>query len=136
MTPTEPAPERPRPPGSAADARARVRDLLHADGGPAPSRAVTDDILLVVTELITNAQRHGGGLTAFEAVVADGVITITVADASPLFPRASVRDGSPVPGGFGWPLVQRLSCKVSVLPAPDGKTIRVVMGTGRGAELH
>ncbi|EGX56433.1 regulatory protein [Streptomyces zinciresistens K42] len=122
----------PRRPATAAAARSHVRRLLQraATPGQASPQAVVDDILLVVTELVTNAVRHGGGLTAFDARLDADTLTVSVSDASPVPPRAVARDGSATPGGFGWPLVLRLGGHVTVTPTAAGKTIRVVMGAG------
>ncbi|MFG2547469.1 ATP-binding protein [Streptomyces sp. NPDC048594] len=116
------------PPLSAATARDRVRELL-LTCDPAPPSQVTDDILLVVTELVTNAGRHGGGLIAFDAHLVEGTITISVTDASPVVPHTHASDRVGAPGGFGWPLIQLLSDEVSVRTTAAGKTIRAVLGT-------
>ncbi|MFJ5776931.1 ATP-binding protein [Streptomyces sp. NPDC093094] len=118
-----------RPPTTAAVARSQVRRLLR--GRPAaPSDAIVDDILIVVTELITNAFRHGGGMTAFDAFLDDGFLVVRVTDASTAPPRTVPRDDPAAPGGFGWPLVQRLSRHVTVTAVPGGKTIQVVLAAG------
>ncbi|MEU6458052.1 ATP-binding protein [Streptomyces sp. NPDC047065] len=116
------------PPLSAATARDRVRELL-LTCDPAPPSQITDDILLVVTELVTNAGRHGGGLIAFDAHLVEGTITISVTDASPVVPHTHASDRADAPGGFGWPLIQLLSDEVSVRTTAAGKTIRAVLGT-------
>lgn len=116
------------PPLTAATARDRVRGLL-LTCRPAPPPQVVNDILLVVTELVTNAGRHGGGLIAFDARLAEGTITISVTDASPVVPHTHARDRANTPGGFGWPLIQLLSHEVRVRTTATGKTIRAVLGT-------
>ncbi|WOI61248.1 ATP-binding protein [Streptomyces fradiae] len=144
-TPDARPPTAGRPPGDPADgrhravaaARARVRGLLRTRAaGPVPPR-VEDDVLLVVTELVTNALRHGGGVTAFHAELdGDGdALTVEVADASPAPPHTRPHGDDPaaVPGGFGWPLVRRLSHRVAVTPTPGGKTVRAVLRLGPGA---
>ncbi|MEV6088229.1 ATP-binding protein [Streptomyces parvulus] len=128
MTTAETEADRLEPPVNAATARDRVRGLLQTRS-PLPSPRATDDILLVVTELVTNAKRHGGGLTAFEARLGEDSITISVSDASSVVPHTDPRGGSVAPGGFGWPLVQLLSREVSVHTTAAGKTIRAVLGT-------
>jgi anti-sigma regulatory factor (Ser/Thr protein kinase) len=70
-------------PEAAAFARSRVRDALVTHG----MSARADTAVLLVSELVTNALRHGGG--PHELVVAldaDGV-TVTVGDRSPASPR-------------------------------------------------
>ncbi|MET9730372.1 ATP-binding protein [Streptomyces sp. NPDC006458] len=125
----EPAMDRQRLPDSAAAARSRVRHALMGRPGPAPAREVVDDVLLVVTELVTNALRHGGGITAFDVLHDGDTVTLRVGDASTTPPRTVPRTDPAAPGGFGWPLVQRLCRRVTVTAAADGKTIEVVMGT-------
>ncbi|MGW2173733.1 ATP-binding protein [Streptomyces sp. NPDC001705] len=116
------------PPLSAGTARDRVRELL-LTCDPAPPPRVVDDILLVVTELVTNAGRHGGGLIAFDARLAEDTITVSVTDASPVVPHTHARDRAGAPGGFGWPLIQLLSEEVWVRTAAAGKTIGAVLRT-------
>ncbi|MCZ7456566.1 ATP-binding protein [Streptomyces sp. WMMC940] len=114
-------------PGTAAAARERVRRLLdgHA-GAPLPPRVV-GDILLVTSELVTNALRHGGGLASFHAELDGGTVRIRVTDRSPTPPSTVPRRRVTTPGGFGWPLVQRLSRSVTITPAPGGKTVEAVL---------
>ncbi|MDI9835367.1 ATP-binding protein [Streptomyces sp. KAU_LT] len=121
-------------PVTAAMARSHVRALLgdraeRADASP----TMVDDILLVVTELVTNAVRHGGGLLAFDATLDGDLLTLEVTDASPTVPHTVPRTRAATPGGFGWPLVQQLSREVTVTPTAQGKTIRVVMAAGPDA---
>ncbi|MET9931758.1 ATP-binding protein [Streptomyces sp. NPDC006324] len=121
MTTTEPHTTPRTLPSTAGAARDQVRDLLHTTGCAPPPQSVIDDILLVVSELVTNAHRHAGGLTGFTAHVADGTLTVRATDASPSDPTT--------PGGFGWPLIQKLSRHVTVTPLGTGKTIQVVLDT-------
>ncbi|MFE1442203.1 ATP-binding protein [Streptomyces sp. NPDC058739] len=123
------APQRLRLPATAAEARSRVRDALAAHAGPAPG--TVDDALLVVTELVTNALRHGGGVTAFGVLLDGDSLTLRVGDASPRLPLTVARTDPAAPGGFGWPLVQRLCRRVTVTVTENGKIIEAVMGTRR-----
>ncbi|WNI14461.1 ATP-binding protein [Actinacidiphila sp. ITFR-21] len=119
-------------PDSAAAARIRVRGLLAGhrappDGGlPLEDRVVTD-VLLVTSELVTNAIRHGGGVTGFAATVEDGFVCLVVSDASSARPtRSPAEPGRP--GGYGWPLVCLVADEVTVTPHPGGgKSISVRM---------
>ncbi|MFD9722733.1 ATP-binding protein [Streptomyces sp. NPDC059072] len=113
------------PPVSAAAARARVSEVLLRAGVGLDTPSVAD-ALLVTSELVTNAIRHGGGVTAFRAVVAEDLLSLSIGDASPLVPAA--RTGTVErPGGFGWPLVQRLAERVECRTHSDGKTISTVL---------
>ncbi len=129
MNTTDTDPGRLRPPFTAATARDHIRHLL-LTGAPGTLPVVVGDVLLVATEMITNAERHGGGMTAFDARLTDDSIVISVTDASPDVPRSTPRSNPMAPGGFGWPLIRRLSRHVAITPTRTGKTIRVVIGTG------
>ncbi|MEV6582755.1 ATP-binding protein [Streptomyces sp. NPDC051582] len=114
-----------RPPGSAADARARVCEVLLLAGVSLDS-VTAADALLITSELVSNAIRHGGGVTAFRADIADGLLSLSIGDASPLLPAP--RTGTVErPGGYGWPLVQRLAERVDCRTHPEGKTISTVL---------
>ncbi|WP_129843404.1 ATP-binding protein [Streptomyces sp. RFCAC02] len=128
----------PRVPTSAAAARGRVQYLL-AGRHPAPGVDPRDDltladILLVTSELVTNAIRHGGGVTGFSAAVSGNDLLLSVSDDSDELPRTVTHSdaaGRPAVGGYGWPLINRLSSDVSVVPgAGGGKTIHVVVPLG------
>ncbi|MCX5231910.1 ATP-binding protein [Streptomyces sp. NPDC006553] len=131
-----PAPNGKRPlvPHDAAEARARVAEALEAAAtlaGGTPSTTAVGDALLVTSELVTNALRHGGGLTGFGVELDPGGVTITVADASGELPhltdgRGAERASGPAEGGFGWPLVRLLAQEIRLtLPPEGGKTIEV-----------
>lgn len=113
-------------PRSASEARHLVEDLVH-DQLPTLSAAdrageAVSDMLLVTSELVTNAIRHGGGITGFWAVLdADG-LRLAVRDRSDTVPFVRRRDPTdPVPiGGYGWPLICRLASEVTVTPCPGG----------------
>ncbi|MCY0963440.1 ATP-binding protein [Streptomyces sp. H27-H5] len=129
MTVATPAPHAPAPPAAdstrvpatAAAARARVCDLLRRAGISLDS-VTAADTLLVTSELVTNAIRHGGGLTAFHTEIADDTLLLSVADANPHAPEP--RTGTPDrPGGYGWPLIKRLTERVDIRSHLDGKTI-------------
>ncbi|MBP0456935.1 ATP-binding protein [Streptomyces montanisoli] len=106
----------------AAEARHRAAALL-ADLNPAVQETMAADVLLVVSELVTNAVRHGGGVAGYSVTVEEGSVVVEVTDRSTRLP--SVRDtGELVPGGFGWPLVCRLAHTTLVRPHASGKTIQ------------
>ncbi|MDQ0795779.1 ATP-binding protein [Streptomyces sp. B1I3] len=115
-------------PRNAAAARDAVTRLLEAQfcglGGEGPADVVVADALLVTSELVTNAVRHGGGLTGFRAeIIGDGLL-LTVTDASTRPPVTTERDPAAAPdGGYGWLLVRRLAKRVAITYLPDGKHI-------------
>ncbi|MGW1935025.1 ATP-binding protein, partial [Streptomyces sp. NPDC001919] len=95
-----------------------------------PSATAVGDALLVTSELVTNALRHGGGLTGFRVEVDRDALAVTVADASRELPhvrrRRAQRVSGPGEGGFGWPLVRLLARGIRLtLPPGGGKIIEV-----------
>lgn len=121
------------PPATAAAARTLVREHM-ALGAPElqdeeAAARVLADALLVTSELVTNAIRHGDGLTAFDLWITDDGLILNVADAStcpPVTTDPKSREKGQV-GGFGWPLVCRLAQHVAVTALPDGKQITVLI---------
>ncbi|MFJ6716616.1 ATP-binding protein [Streptomyces sp. NPDC091265] len=117
-------------PENAAAARDAVMRLLTSQFCGLVSEGLAADVvvadaLLVTSELVTNAVRHGGGLTGFAAELTDEGLRLVVADASPDLPVASDSEGSGVGrvGGYGWVLVSRLAKQVSVSVHPGGKSV-------------
>lgn len=118
---------------TAAAARALVQeeivlkapDLQDAEAGA----RVLADALLVTSELVTNAMRHGNGLTSFDLWIAGDGLILNVADASTRLPvTTDLRDRrKDQVGGYGWPLVCRLARHVAVTVLPDGKQITVLI---------
>ncbi|MFE9122277.1 ATP-binding protein [Streptomyces sp. NPDC007172] len=90
------------------------------------ARRLYEDALLVASELVANALRHGGGITRFSACVHDDVLVIHVSDRSRARPRRLPRDPA-VPGGFGWLMVENLARTVAVELDASGKTIKAVL---------
>ncbi|MFJ8630755.1 ATP-binding protein [Streptomyces sp. NPDC093568] len=98
---------------------------------PTTERALMD-LQLVVSELVTNAIRHGGGLAGFEVdLVPDGV-RLTVHDYSETVPSAAYGPGT-LPqthegSGYGWPLIIRLSREIHIeRRRGGGKTVSVLV---------
>ena len=111
-----------RPPGppvaitNAATARRHVRAFVgerwRSPAGP-PTEQSMIDLILVVSELVTNAVRHGGGIAGFDVALTPEGVRLSVRDHS-----AAVPVGLHGPGalprahegnGYGWPLINRLS---------------------------
>ncbi|OKK21923.1 hypothetical protein AMK16_01350 [Streptomyces sp. CB00455] len=112
-------------PATAAAARETIGALLQHAGISLDS-VTAADALLVTSELATNAIRHGGGITAFHGDIADDALHLTIGDTSPRAPAP--RTGSPDhPGGYGWPLIQRLTEHINITVHPGGKTISTTL---------
>lgn len=109
-------------PGCIAAARQAASAFLrhHAAHTPEARRTFHDDVVLVVSELVTNAVRHAPGSFVMELGLLPDGVGITVRDTSPGLPRFRTPD---LTGGRGWPLVQTLTRRVCVVPLPDGKAI-------------
>lgn len=120
---------------SAAAARSYVRSVVEEHGrarsGPAGERAVMD-LLLVVSEVVTNAIRHGGGLAGFEVALLPAGVRLSVHDYSDAVPSAAYGPGT-LPqthegSGYGWPLIIRLSREIHVeRRRAGGKTVTVLV---------
>ena len=106
-------------PSRAAEARDAAAGFLTALR-PAPPARTAQDLLLVVSELVTNALRHAGGVTRMRLVANHHSVCVIVEDPSPLPPQDRVPDLNGISGGFGWPLVRRLAGTVHVRHRPDG----------------
>ncbi|MFD9974036.1 ATP-binding protein [Streptomyces sp. NPDC059017] len=132
-----------RPDVTAAAARDHVRRLLSSAPGsratsptarthasadiqpdaPSGTSTVLADALLVASELVANALRHGGGVASFTASLNGDTLRISVADRTVEAPRCKRSADEVLPGGHGWPLVQRLCRSVEIITSPGGKTI-------------
>ncbi len=105
------------------DARLIARDVLAAHG---VAERLVDDVLLVVSELVSNAVRHAGGVTDFHVRHLRDCVAVDVSDATSQCPRMP---GTPVevPGGFGWLLVNRIADRTEIRCGLGGKTITALI---------
>lgn len=105
----------------------RARDLARgfADNLDPPLETETAETLaLVVSELTTNALRHGGGRYVLRLGAGSETVDIAISDPSPVPPRERTPDLNGGTGGFGWHMIRRLSSEVTVRSGPGpGKTI-------------
>lgn len=90
------------------------------------------DLLLVVSELVTNAIQHGGGLAGFEVDLLPEGVRLSVHDYSDAVPPAAYGSGT-LPhahagSGYGWPLIIRLSREIHIeCRREGGKTVSVLV---------
>lgn len=102
-------------------ARAFARSL-----DPAPSAKTEETLALVVSELATNALRHGGGRFTLELRADADTVHVAISDPAPAPPRERTPDLNGGTGGFGWPMIRRLTRSVDITQGPGpGKTIHV-----------
>lgn len=83
-----------------------------------------DSAAVVVSELVTNAVRHGGGLVALSLEAHEGQVVVAVADGSSVVPRR--RDPDDV-GGRGIALIEALAVNWTVHNHHGGKQVRVTL---------
>lgn len=95
---------------------------------PPPSSSAVQDLLLLVSELVTNAVRHAGAVTALAFGADENTLYVQVADPSTVRPQPRAPDLRGRTGGFGWPLILRLARKADIRDRGDqGKIILVSM---------
>ncbi|MFI1568795.1 ATP-binding protein [Streptomyces sp. NPDC020490] len=120
---------------TAAAARAHARSVVREQWESAARTAREEDVidlLLVVSELVTNAIRHGDGLAGFDVVAVPEGVRLTVHDNSDVVPGVAYGSGALPAGhhgsGYGWPLIIRLARDI-VIETRDGggKTISVLV---------
>ncbi|MFG1811536.1 ATP-binding protein [Streptomyces sp. NPDC049040] len=123
--------------GAAAAGRDFTRRALAEFGWPldgsgaAPNAA--DDVVLLVSELLSNACQYGSA--PYRVALCDygpvdgGTVRVEVSDASPAEPVMRNLDTPGAPGGYGMRLVDRLARSWGVDPDADGagKTVWLEM---------
>lgn len=120
---------------SAAAARRHVRAFVgerwRSKTGP-PTEEAMIDLILVVSELVTNAVRHGGGIAGFDVTLTAEGVRLSVRDHSAALP-VGIHGPGVLPrahegSGYGWPLINRLCSEVDVeRRTAGGKTISVLV---------
>ncbi|WP_426367557.1 ATP-binding protein [Streptomyces sp. E-08] len=80
---------------------------IPADGEEAEERV--EDVLLLVSEVVTNACLHAGGPEELVLRHGDGLLRVEVYDASPEHPHIRVPRSAALPGGHGLLVLNRLA---------------------------
>ncbi|MGX4694093.1 ATP-binding protein [Streptomyces sp. JNUCC 63] len=120
-------------PGCIAAARsfaAHFLDQLRTEWCAEIGRRSGDALLLVVSELVTNADRHSNGPYILELEGTDVSVDVRVYDSSAALPRRFSRDPRRV-GRHGLEIVHALASEVTVERVPVGKRVRAVVDLGR-----
>ncbi|OKK22926.1 ATP-binding protein [Streptomyces sp. CB00455] len=112
---------RPQRVAQARQAASQFLARLH----PSLSASAAQDVVLLVSELVTNAIRHAGGVTAMVLRARPDSIEVVVEDPSPVAPQDRSPDLTGRTGGFGWPMVRRLARAVAVQRGPGGGKVIV-----------
>ncbi|WP_406859208.1 ATP-binding protein [Streptomyces sp. HUAS MG47] len=108
--------------GECRDRTAEVLEEWFGRDGSA-RRAAVDDVLLLVSEVVTNAHTHGG--TPYELLLqrSGDRLWVQVSDTSPVPPRPHGRHRAGHPSGHGLYLVERLADAWGSVPRGDGKVV-------------
>ncbi|MFJ8947411.1 ATP-binding protein [Streptomyces sp. NPDC102395] len=115
-------------------ARDFARQALYAWGwlpaATADQRAAAEDVLLVVSELVTNACLHAEGPEGLLISCDNKVIRVEVSDRGTGQPAPRTPHRAGRPGGHGMFIVQRLCLDWGVVRAPGvaGKTVWAELG--------
>ncbi|MFC8452339.1 ATP-binding protein [Kitasatospora sp. NPDC057223] len=116
-------------PGSCVRARESAALFLNTLAAQTPAReaGAADQVLLVVSELVTNSVRHAPGPFVLILRAQPDGVRISVRDTSEVLPTPRTPDlvnG----GGFGWPaIIQCLATDIDVVTHPGGKEIHAVL---------
>jgi len=116
-------------PGCIAEARsfaAHFVGRLRTEWCATIERRAEDEVLLVVSELVTNADRHSNGPYILELEGTDTAVTVYVYDSSGALPRRFPRDPERV-GRHGLEIVHALAKRVTVERVPVGKRVCAVV---------
>lgn len=90
--------------------------------GPEEPGDVVEDVLLLVSELVTNACLHAGGPEELVLSRSANRLRVEVADADPRRPRRKVRNLAR-PGGHGLIIMERLAHSWGAEPRGTGKVV-------------
>ena len=110
-----------------AEARRFVRDSI----GPVPRR-ISDDAILLTSELVTNAVRHGAGEIHCCLWTGPTVVRVEVSDAGSSFPTPVDVDADAL-SGRGLHIVSTVAARWGAAPDPSnqGKTVWFEIETGQ-----
>ena len=105
----------------------RAREWLRAFLGRRIPVAQADDAILVVSELVTNALRHGlGDVVVRTSIEEPTSVRLSVTDSGPEQPTLLPLDPTRI-GGVGLRIVDEVAASWGVVPFPGGKTVWVVI---------
>ena len=116
-------------PGCIAEARsfaAQFLDQLRTEWCAEIGRRSGESLLLVVSELVTNADRHSDGPYILELEGTATSVIACVYDSSSTLPRRFPRDPARI-GRHGLEIVHALAGEVTVERVPVGKRVRAVV---------
>lgn len=105
--------------------------------GPEGPSDVVEDVLLLVSELVTNACLHAGGPEELVLSRSAEWLRVEVADADPRRPRRKVQSDLSRPGGHGLIIMERLAHSWGSEPRGTGKVVwlEVRLSPARGQRM-
>ncbi|MEU4013254.1 ATP-binding protein [Streptomyces pseudogriseolus] len=121
-------------PGCIAEARhfaAQFLEQLRTEWCATVNAKAEGAVLLVVSELVTNADRHSDGPYILELEGTDTTLTVAVYDSNGTLPRVFPRDPQRI-GRHGLEIVRALARDVGVERVPVGKRVRAVIDLDNG----
>ncbi|MEU0287079.1 ATP-binding protein [Streptomyces sp. NPDC052492] len=121
-------------PGCIAEARhfaVQFLEQLRTEWCARIDARVDGAVQLVVSELVTNADRHSDGPYILELEGTESSLTVAVYDSSGTLPRVFPRDPQRV-GRHGLEIVRALAQDVAVERVPVGKRVRAVLDLTKG----
>ncbi|MGW2639868.1 ATP-binding protein [Streptomyces sp. NPDC001348] len=116
-------------PGCIAEARsfaAQFLEQLRTEWCARIDARADGELLLVVSELVTNADRHSNGPYILELEGTDSAVSVSVYDSSVALPRRFPRDPQRV-GRHGLEIVHALAAEVTAERVPVGKKVRAMV---------
>ncbi|MGW2613674.1 ATP-binding protein [Streptomyces sp. NPDC001500] len=116
-------------PGCIAEARAFAShfvEQLRTEWCATAGDRVTGEVMLVVSELVTNADRHSNGPYILELEGTDSSVTVCVYDSSDALPMRFPKDPQRV-GRHGLEIVHAVAAEVTAERVPVGKRVRAVL---------
>ncbi|MFJ1646871.1 ATP-binding protein [Streptomyces sp. NPDC088258] len=120
-------------PGCIADARllaVQFLQQLEAEWLATLGERTSGDLLLVVSELVTNAERHSHGPYLLELEGTDRQVVVTVYDSSSVLPRRYEQDPARL-GGHGMEIVHAIADGLLAERVPVGKRVQAVFDLER-----
>lgn len=105
---------------------ARFLEQLRTEWCAAIDDRADGELLLVVSELVTNADRHSNGPYILELEGTDSAVAVCVYDSSAALPRRFPRDPQRI-GRHGLEIVHALAVEVTAEHVPVGKRVRALI---------
>lgn len=110
-------------------APALARELVETRAGPALSADALCDVLLMTSELVTNAVAHATGAITLDVELVDEAIRVAVCDDNPS-PALPAQRGPLDLGGRGLKIVAALASTWASEPTTSGKRVWFAAPTG------